>query len=740
MNNDNKPDIESGASQQEDIQKTTVPLKRRRPRKDTAQQAETLEESPKMSRRRRTPSRRTSSPKKASQTEANVSIQDTDVFKEPLNLPSPELISSYEDSSLTEGPFTFDENDEELPVPTQRRRTKRTRKNSLAEKTAEPAQENSEKSDEDITERKRGRVKEKAGTETKVRIPPHRGLMKMLISVIPGDEVEVVLTEDGKVCEYYVEMMHQAKIRGNIYKAIITNIDANLQAAFVNYGVLKSGFLQIDEVHPDYYLQPHEVTKGHRFPPVQKALKPGQEVLVQVVKEPMGSKGASLTTWISLAGRFLVLTPGQEEIGISRKVEDAEERSRLRELIKGINPGQGMGVIVRTVSAGTNKTTLQKDLSYLKRLWKDIRKRATAEKAPALIYQEMTLASRAVRDYLSDDITEVWVDDEQTANDLREIASLLFPRKTDLVHLYENERETLWEHFGIRHQLEEVHAREIFMPSGGRLVFDQTEALMAIDVNSGRISGKNNFEAMSFRTNMEAAAMIAEQLRLRDIGGQIVIDFIEMREPEHCHAVETTIRDAMRWDRARHDIGKMSSFGLLQIVRQRTASSAISTTLEVCPYCNGTGQRHNLEWRAIQAMRDLDRTVRQSASTGESICFFTVTPDLGLYILNHKRDHLTWLEKKFGIAIEIKINQFADTTSATPSNRYLGRNIPLSQMPQPTRQKKLVKKKKPTTPALTPALQKEIGESLPPEGTENSSEETESSRPEGRDISAESIQ
>lgn len=517
--------------------------------------------------------------------------------------------------------------------------------------------------EEAVAARKKGRVREKTVTESGTRLPA-RGLMKMLISVLPGEEVEVVLTEDNKVREYYVEMMHHARIRGNIYKGVISNIDTNLQAAFVNYGAVKNGFLQIDEVHPDYYLQPHEASRGNRYPPIQKALKAGQEVLVQVVREPNGTKGAFLTTWISLAGRFLVLTPGQEEIGISRKVEDTEERNRLRELIKGLNPGQGLGAIVRTVSAGTSKTTLQKDLSYLKRLWKDIRKRGASTKAPGLIHREPELASRALRDYLADDIAEIWVDDAETAETIRETANLLFPRKTDLVHLHEAEKETLWERFGIQKQLDRVHAREVQMPSGGRLVFDQTEALMAIDINSGRISGKSNFEAMAFRTNMEAATLIAEQLRLRDIGGQIVIDFIEMRDIEHCREVEKTLREAMRWDRARHDIGRMSSFGLLQLVRQRTGSSAISITLEPCPCCRGTGLRRNLEWQAVQTLRDLQRAMRHALGEGRPSCVCCVEPELAFYLLNHKRERLIWLEQRFGLPLEVRIRGFADAAPA----------------------------------------------------------------------------
>lgn len=565
--------------------------------------------------------------------------------------------------------FVFDDDDDEPaaapaeaeseeargPRVPRKPRRRRNKKSSAAAALQEAEDEAAEDSEEE-QDAKKGRKSAKAAASGVER--------RMLVSVLPGDMVEVVLTEDGSVREYYVEMTHQAKIRGNIYKGVINNIDTNLQAAFVNYGNVKNGFLQIDEVHPEYYLQPHEPTKGRKYPPIQKVLKPGQEVLVQVVKEPNGSKGAFLTTWLSLAGRFLVLTPGQEQIGISRKVEDGEERNRLRELIRGLEPGEGLGAIVRTVSAGTSKTTLQKDLSFLKRVWKDIRKRATTEKVPSLIYQEPGLASRSVRDYLSDDVSEVWVDNAETAEAIREMASLLFPRKGDLVHLYEKHDKTLWEHFGILNQIEQVHSREVLMPSGGRLVFDQTEALMAIDINSGKIGGKTNFEAMAFRTNMEAATAIARQLRLRDIGGQIVIDFIEMRDPEHCREVEKELRNAMKGDRARHDIGKMSSFGLLQIVRQRTGSSAISISMETCPHCKGTGQRRNMEWQSVQTLRDLHRAMRSAAAAGQTEYAHSVDAELGLYLLNHKRERLSLMEKEFHIRLDIRIEGISSAPAA----------------------------------------------------------------------------
>ena len=491
----------------------------------------------------------------------------------------------------------------------------------------------------------------------------------LYISVVPDEQVEVVITEDGLVTEYFVEMAHQVKIRGNIYKGVINNIDTNLQAAFVNFGNGKNGFLQIDEVHPEYYLVPHDATRGPKYPPIQKVLKVGQEVLVQVVKEPAGTKGAFLTTWISIAGRFLVLTPGQEQIGVSRKVEDPEERARLKELLNDIQPGENMGVIIRTASEGVNKDSIQQDLQFLKKLWKDIQKKAPVEKCPSLIYQEADLATRSVRDYLSDDIEEIWIDDESTKARVEEIVGVIFPERAgSLVKIHKEQRQTLWERFNLLKQLETVTSREVVLPSGGRLVFDQTEALMAIDINSGKTQGKTNFEAMVFRTNMEAAEAIARHLRLRDIGGQVVIDFIEMRDKNHCREVERTIRNAMRRDRARHDVGHMSSFGLLELVRQRTGTSAISITTEPCPHCHGTGVRRNMEWQAQQAMRDLQTKLCKSLDNAKhkkgdqknekaELATFVYESDaeLALYILNRKRDRIAALEEKFGVHIEVRL-------------------------------------------------------------------------------------
>jgi ribonuclease E len=342
-------------------------------------------------------------------------------------------------------------------------------------------------------------------------------------------------------------------------------------------------------------------------------------------------------------------------------VDNEEERARLRDLLSGLNPGEGLGVIVRTVSSGATKTSLQKDLQLLKRVWKDVRKRGSAEPAPCLIYQELGLDTRAVRDYLTDEVSEVWVDDEEMAEQIRELVNVLFPRKTGIVQMHKDLEQSLFERFGLKKQLEQVHAREVTLPSGGRLVFDHTEALMAIDINSGRSAGKNNFEDTAFKTNLEAAQQIPLQLRLRDIGGQIVIDFIEMRDRSHWREIEKAVRSGMKNDRARHDIGKISSFGLMEIVRQRLSTSAISTTVEPCPCCKGTGQRRNMEWQAMQVLREIRARLRKQGAAGNKggngssgAVLYSGNPELILYLLNNKRERLLEMEKNSGLRLELR--------------------------------------------------------------------------------------
>lgn len=471
---------------------------------------------------------------------------------------------------------------------------------------------------------------------------------KMFISALPGESVEVVVTEESKVREYYVEMHHQAKTKGNIYKGYIHNVDANLQAAFINYGAERNGFLQIDEVHPDYYQGAYTLAKGQRFPPLQKVLKSGQEVLVQVVKEPTGKKGAFVTTYLSLAGRFFVLTPGREHVGVSRKIEGDDERAKLKEVVDSLKLEPGLGVIVRTACCEETKASLSKDLNFLKRLWKEVRKKGTSEKPPSLIHQEVDLASRAVRDYLTTDVAEIWVDDQSVHDQVSQVLAVVAPRRSKLLKLYAETDKSLFERFNLQRQIAEIYGRDVELPSGGRLAFDQTEALTAIDINSGKIGGKKSFKDMAFKTNMEAAEEIALQLRLRDIGGQFVVDFIEMKDPAHVREVEKTLKAAVKPDRARIDVGRISRFGLLELVRQRLGSSALSVSTEPCPCCDGTGHRRNLEFQSLQALKEMHRLLRRDHSKP---LIYECPRELALYLLNNKRTKLAQFEEEFGCQV-----------------------------------------------------------------------------------------
>jgi ribonuclease E len=475
---------------------------------------------------------------------------------------------------------------------------------------------------------------------------------KMFISVLPGEQVEVVIAEEGKVNEYYVEMVHQAKTKGNIYKGYIHNIDNGLQAAFINYGAERNGFLQIDEVHPEYYQGNPATKKGQRFPLMQKVLKPGQEILVQVVKEPTGKKGAFLTSYLSLPGRSFVYTVGRSQMGVSRKIENDKERVRLKKILESFETTEGVGLIARTAAVGQSKAALERDFKYLNRLWSDIRSNAQQKKAPAMIYRELGLAARAVRDYLTTDITEIWVDDKETFNQILDFVKLAFPRKNNLAKLHEDSDLSLLERFNLVKQVEEIYSREATMPSGGRLVFDATEALTAVDINSGKIGGERNFQKMALKTNMEAAREIARQLRLRDIGGQVVIDFIEMKNPKDCREVEKIMRAEMKNDRARTDVSRISSFGLMELVRQRLGSSAIAISTEPCPCCKGTGIRRNMEWQALQALKEIHRELR---GPGNGPVEYNCEEELVIYLLNHKRAVLADLEKTYDKQVIVDI-------------------------------------------------------------------------------------
>lgn len=371
---------------------------------------------------------------------------------------------------------------------------------------------------------------------------------------------------------------------------------------------------------------------------------------MQIVKEPTTTKGAFLTTWISLAGRYLVLTPGQEQLGVSRKVVDPEERARLRAMLDDIEAPQGMGFIIRTAAATASLKDLQADVEYLQKLWFDIVNRASESQPPALVHQEIELTKRVVRDYLNEDVREIWVDDKEMASSINEMTSLLYPQRVSIVRLHSTHKQNLWDRFSLQKQINEISQREIHLPSGGRVIFDQTEALMAIDINSGKTQNKANFQAMVLQTNIEAARAIARHLRLRDIGGQIVIDFIEVRDKSTTKEIEKAFKDGMKPDRARYEVENISPFGLLEVIRQRIGSSAISISTEPCPHCNGTGTRRNMEWQAQDALKEIARKARLEKTIKYT---YTAEKELALYLLNHKRDRIIELEEELNVRIEI---------------------------------------------------------------------------------------
>ncbi len=340
-------------------------------------------------------------------------------------------------------------------------------------------------------------------------------------------------------------------------------------------------------------------------------------------------------------------------MGVSRKIEDEKERVRLKKVLESFETTEGVGLIARTAAVGQSKAALERDFKYLNRLWSDIRTNAQQKKAPAMVYQELGLAARAVRDYLGTDITEIWVDDKETFEQIHQFVKLAFPRKNNLVKLHEDPDLSLLERFNVVKQVQEIYSREASMPSGGRLVFDATEALTAVDINSGKIGGERNFQKMALKTNVEAAREIARQLRLRDIGGQVVIDFIEMKNPKDCREVEKVMRAEMKNDRARTDVSRISSFGLMELVRQRLGSSAIAISTEPCPCCNGTGIRRNMEWQALQALKEIHREIRQP---GGDVVEHNCEEELAIYLLNNKRAVLADLEETYGKKINVDID------------------------------------------------------------------------------------
>lgn len=477
----------------------------------------------------------------------------------------------------------------------------------------------------------------------------------MLINVTHAEESRVGIIADGVLASFEIETFSRQHLKGNIYKGVVHRIHPALEAAFVDIGADRDAFLPLDEICFRNLPTPvREVENGgeRRRPRIKDILKPGEEILVQIAKEEFASKPPTLSTFYSLPGRYLVLLPGSDDAGISRRIE-GNERTRIRELIEKLQPPQGFGIIVRT-AAGFDEGSreLHRDLSYLLRLWETIKHAAASKRAPALIYREHDLVLRNIRDYFTPDIDEIHIDNEEVCQRAREFLHDVMPGKEHVLHLYQGD-QPIFSHFNVETQIESIYKRRVPLPSGGSIVVDGTEALTAIDVNSGRSVRGANQEETAVRTNVEAATEIARQLRLRDLGGLIVIDFIDMRGAQHVSEVEKTLREAMRPDKARHDIGRISHFGLLEISRQRLRPAAAATSYTACPMCEGHGLVRTTESAALVALRKTHNRIAQGDVATLKV---SVPPEVAVYLLNQKRDDLAQLERRYATKIQVVLN------------------------------------------------------------------------------------
>jgi ribonuclease E len=515
----------------------------------------------------------------------------------------------------------------------------------------------------------------------------------MLIDAAHAEETRVAIVEGRQIEEFDFESRAKRQLRGNIYLAKVTRVEPSLQAAFVEYGGNRHGFLAFNEIHPDYYQIPvadreaimaethddddHEDDLGRestddeadpdarladeerlkrrlmRRYKIQDVIKRRQILLVQVVKDERGGKGAALTTWLSLAGRYCVLMPNTGKGGgISRKITQATDRKRLKAAAAALDVPQGMGLIIRTAGAKRTKAEIKRDYEYLLRLWETIRETTLKSNAPSLIYEEENLVRRAVRDMFDKDFDGIQVEGVQGFKEARDFMRVLMPAQSKKVHLYQGSRP-LFASNGIEEMLTQIHQPVVPLKSGGYLVINQTEALVAIDVNSGRATKERNVEQTAFKTNMEAAVEAARQLRLRDLAGLIVIDFIDMEESKNNRTVEKVLKDALAKDRARIQMGKISGFGLMEISRQRRRLGVIEGATEVCPHCQGAGRVRSAESAALMTLRAVDIEAGKNGAGSVNLRLCTT---VALYILNHKRDYLQRLLEQRGLNVVILID------------------------------------------------------------------------------------
>jgi ribonuclease E len=469
---------------------------------------------------------------------------------------------------------------------------------------------------------------------------------RILINALHPEEKRVAIVEGDTLIDFYVETAGKEHLKGNIYKAKVARVEPGLQAAFVDFGQKKHGFLQLREIKPDFYQHKLEGSKRVR---IQDVISKGHELIVQVEKDERDTKGASLTTYISIPGRYIVMMPGQEKVGVSRKIEDREDRDRLKEIFGSLKLPKKMGFILRTAGSDKTEEDLHNDLKYLTKLWSKIQAESKKAHAPALIYQEQDFAVKTVRDYLTSDVVEVLIDDPDAYKKTKEFLRKTVPwRKINITHY--KDKKPIFGKNRIEEQIAKVYERYVYLPSRGYIVIDKTEALTAIDVNSGRSRKEEHIEATALRTNLEAADEIARQLRLRDLGGLIVIDFIDMESSRNRREVEKRLRDAMSPDKAHFEMTAISKFGIVELTRERMRPAYQESIHRKCELCAGTGVIKSTEMVAVSALRDIHVHATKEGVKGIT-CRLPV--ESMNYMVNTWRHEISDTEKEFSVSITL---------------------------------------------------------------------------------------
>ncbi len=472
---------------------------------------------------------------------------------------------------------------------------------------------------------------------------------RIIINSEAPEECRIALIDNGKLEAFDIATQAHEQTRGNIYLGKIQNIEKSLEAVFVDIGRKKNAYLPFNEIHPDYTGNPENKKQAPQL------LEKGQPLLVQIVKEETAMKGPFATTYLSIPGRYLVLMPGNTHVGVSRKIEDEAERKRLKEILKTCKVPEGVGLIARTVSCGIPKRDIQKDLRYLVRLWNNLKGKVQSTKTPGVIYEDADVVTRFLRDQLTTDISEIVVDNEKIYNNIKAFLRIIAPRQVAAVRLYKKE-QPIFASYGLEEQIEQIYTPLVHLPSGGHIVIEPTEAMISIDVNSGRNVNEKDIEDTALKSNLEAAEEIARQLRLRDLGGIIVVDFIDMRNRQNRMQVERRMRECLKKDRARTEVARISKFGLLALVRQKIRAPVQTGSYIKCPCCNGRGLVKSVEAVSLSHLRQITSFVaRKKLQPGQTVRM-EVPPEVATYLLNKKRFSLHRVETDFQIVLEIESN------------------------------------------------------------------------------------